>query len=90
MIASLAFLSIAIIAFFSAVSAREIVFPDVAFSHPYQSTAISNLSGIDLVSGSQFSGLTTFANLPYANCFVDGHPLVRSTTSPCWGHRSIL
>lgn len=28
--------------------------------------------GLNIVSGSHFSGLTTFANLPYASCFVDG------------------
>lgn len=26
---------------------------------------------VDIVTGSAFSGLTTFANLPYANCFAD-------------------
>jgi hypothetical protein len=26
---------------------------------------------IDITSGTQFNGLTTFANLPYVNCFVD-------------------
>jgi agmatinase len=26
---------------------------------------------IDITSGSQFSGLSTYANLPYVNCFVD-------------------
>lgn len=27
--------------------------------------------GIDISTGSEFSGLMTFANLPYANCFTD-------------------
>lgn len=27
--------------------------------------------GVDIITGSDFAGLTTFANLPYANCFVD-------------------
>lgn len=26
---------------------------------------------IDITSGSQFSGLTTYGNLPYVNCFLD-------------------
>jgi len=26
---------------------------------------------IDIVTGSQFHGLKTFANLPYLNCFLD-------------------
>ena len=26
---------------------------------------------VDIVTGSAFSGLMTFANLPYSNCFVD-------------------
>lgn len=26
---------------------------------------------IDITTGSAFSGLTTFAHLPYSNCFVD-------------------
>lgn len=53
-------------------SAREIVFPRVAGiagnSHqvPFELTET-----VDIVTGSQFSGLTTFAHLPYVNCFVD-------------------
>lgn len=53
-------------------SAREIVFPSVAGiagnSHqvPFELTET-----VDIVTGSQFSGLTTFAHLPYVNCFVD-------------------
>lgn len=27
---------------------------------------------IDIITGSDFNGLTTFANLPYSNCFRDG------------------
>lgn len=27
--------------------------------------------GIDISTGSDFNGLTTFANLPYTNCFAD-------------------
>lgn len=28
-------------------------------------------SDVDILTGSQFSGLKTFANLPYVNCFSD-------------------
>ncbi|MCJ1245041.1 hypothetical protein MMC30_002242 [Trapelia coarctata] len=72
MLTSLSCISAAAVGFSFTVSAREIIFPEVAASHPYQSTLIGNLDGIDIVSGSQFSGLTTFANLPYASCFGDG------------------
>lgn len=34
-------------------------------------TADEDVDNIDIVSGSQFSGLSTFANVPYVNCFVD-------------------
>lgn len=72
MFTSLLCISTAASAFFMDVSARHIVFPRVAGADPYQSTLVSNLDGIDIVSGSQFSGLTTFANVPYAACFADG------------------
>lgn len=32
----------------------------------------SDLDDVDIVTGSAFSGLTTFAHVPYSNCFVDG------------------
>ena len=72
MVASLSCVSTFVIGLSIIVSAREIVFPEFAASHPYRSTSISDLDGIDIVSGSQFSGLTTFANLPYVSCFNDG------------------
>ena len=43
--------------------------------HPNLDMSQQPLAGnddIDITTGSQFNGLTTFANLPYANCFVDG------------------
>ncbi|RAL02038.1 agmatinase [Aspergillus ibericus CBS 121593] len=52
--------------------ARDIVFPPVAAIHnPSYQHPLGHEDAIDIVTGSQFSGLTTFANLPYVNCFVD-------------------
>ncbi len=52
------------------VSAREIIFPPVlGLDGPQQ---LLGHDDIDIVTGSQFNGLTTFANLPYVNCFTDG------------------
>ena len=52
--------------------ARDIVFPPVAAVHnPSHQYPLAHENPIDIVTGSQFSGLTTFANLPYLNCFVD-------------------
>ncbi|KAI9819850.1 MAG: hypothetical protein M1827_006419 [Pycnora praestabilis] len=57
-----------------AILARDIVFPPVggisAFTGHSQ-TAIGGEDVIDIATGSQFSGLMTFANLPYVNCFAD-------------------
>ncbi|GKZ18283.1 hypothetical protein AbraIFM66951_000841 [Aspergillus brasiliensis] len=62
--------------------ARDIVFPPVAAvhnpsSHQYQ-YPLAHEDTIDIVTGSQFSGLTTFANLPYLNCFVDDESTLNS------------
>ncbi|KLJ05998.1 agmatinase [Blastomyces silverae] len=52
--------------------AADIVFPPVAAIHGAASQAPLGLEDtIDIVSDSQFSGLMTFANVPYVNCFVD-------------------
>ncbi|MCJ1395025.1 hypothetical protein MMC18_007906 [Xylographa bjoerkii] len=53
--------------------AREIVFPPVDAVYPYRSSlgVGGSLDDVDIATGSQFSGLTTFAHLPYVNCFVD-------------------
>ncbi|PYH68559.1 agmatinase [Aspergillus vadensis CBS 113365] len=54
------------------VYARDIVFPPGAAIHnPSHQYPLAHEDPIDIVTGSQFSGLTTFANLPYLNCFVD-------------------
>lgn len=52
------------------VNARDIVFPPVAGVESEQ-FLLGQPNKIDITSGSQFSGLTTFARIPYVNCFVD-------------------
>ncbi|OGM47343.1 agmatinase 1 [Aspergillus bombycis] len=51
--------------------AREIVFPPIAAIHGSGQVPLGKEDSVDIVTGSQFSGLTTFANLPYVNCLVD-------------------
>ena len=36
---------------------------------------VVNDEDVDIVTGSQFNGLKTFANLPYVNCLSDGEAL---------------
>ncbi|PWY75109.1 arginase family protein [Aspergillus heteromorphus CBS 117.55] len=57
--------------------ARDIVFPPIAaIPNPSTQYPLGHESTIDITTGSQFSGLTTFANLPYVNCFIeDDSPL---------------
>jgi len=49
-------------------------FPRIAFTpqdggqHRF---SLDDKDDIDIVTGSQFNGLKTFANLPYVNCFSD-------------------
>ncbi|OCK90306.1 arginase family protein [Cenococcum geophilum 1.58] len=49
--------------------ARDIIFPPIA---GYQQNFIREFGGIDISTGSAFSGLTTFANLPYVHCLAEG------------------
>ncbi len=57
----------------STVAAVEITFPPVAAVAAQErlgrASHIHDTDDVDIVTGSQFSGLTTFANLPYVNCF---------------------
>lgn len=49
-------------------------FPQVALTpqdHTQHSFALEEGDKIDIITGSQFSGLRTFAHLPYVNCFSD-------------------
>ncbi|KAL5336590.1 agmatinase 1 [Aspergillus crustosus] len=53
---------------------REITFPPLAAINPTHNQlplAGYDKTDIDITTGSQFSGLTTFARTPYVNCFVD-------------------
>ena len=52
------------------ISARNIVFPPALGVDGFQQP-LSDDDGTDISTGSEFHGLTTFANLPYANCFTD-------------------
>ncbi|KAE8130711.1 hypothetical protein BDV38DRAFT_276560 [Aspergillus pseudotamarii] len=51
--------------------AREIVFPPIAAIQGSGQFPLGKDDTVDIVTGSQFSGLTTFAHLPYVNCLVD-------------------
>ena len=50
-------------------NALDITFPPVSGMEGFQKL-VTNKDGTDIVTGSEFSGLMTFANLPYANCFA--------------------
>lgn len=48
---------------------RDITFPPVAGVNAYQTSMGKTLDDVDILTGSQFSGLNTFAHLPYVYCF---------------------
>ncbi|EEP75435.1 conserved hypothetical protein [Uncinocarpus reesii 1704] len=50
---------------------RNIVFPPIHAVPVQAPLTTDNLENIDIITGSQFSGLSTFAHVPYVNCFVD-------------------
>ena len=52
------------------VDTRDINFPTVSGIKRLQQP-LTNDDDVDIATGSDFSGLMTFANLPYANCFSD-------------------
>ncbi|KAI5922042.1 arginase [Camillea tinctor] len=58
-------------------AAWEFPRPAPPFTHPGQKPVVFGLAPghdhdeVDIVSGSQFNGLRTYANLPYVNCFSD-------------------
>lgn len=53
-------------------SAHDIVFsPVLSLTRLQQPQPSKDDDGIDIATGSEFNGLTTFANLPYAKCFAD-------------------
>ena len=51
------------------VSARDVVFPPALGVESIQQP-LRDDDSIDISTGSEFYGLTTFANLPYVNCFA--------------------
>ncbi|KAL4894405.1 arginase family-domain-containing protein [Aspergillus ambiguus] len=52
--------------------ARDIVFPPIAAVQQGSSQIpLSVDDPVDIVTGSQYNGLTTFAHLPYTNCFTE-------------------
>ncbi|KAL4817181.1 hypothetical protein BDW67DRAFT_184248 [Aspergillus spinulosporus] len=65
------FLAVGLAFILSPALAREITFPPIAAIQSDQFILGQHEKNIDIVSGSQFSGLTTFAHIPYVNCFID-------------------
>ncbi|KAE8379832.1 hypothetical protein BDV26DRAFT_303392 [Aspergillus bertholletiae] len=55
----------------TSVVARDIVFPPIAAIQGSGQVPLGKYDSVDITTGSQFSGLTTFAHLPYVNCLVD-------------------
>ncbi|RMZ41033.1 agmatinase 1 [Aspergillus flavus] len=55
----------------TAAVAREIVFPPIAAIQGSGQVPLGEDDTVDIVTGSHFSGLTTFGHLPYVNCLVD-------------------
>ncbi|EAU31352.1 conserved hypothetical protein [Aspergillus terreus NIH2624] len=51
--------------------ARDIVFPPIAAVQGSSQLPLSHDDPVDITTNSQYNGLTTFAHLPYVNCFVD-------------------
>lgn len=68
--------------------ALDITFPPVSGMKGFQKP-VTNKDGIDIVTGSDFSGLTTFANLPHANCFT-AYDIWTHMISPSWAPHSTL
>ncbi|PVH95221.1 Arginase/deacetylase [Periconia macrospinosa] len=59
--------SVALLFFFYPVSAREINFPPLSGFSPGQ-VLFGEGDNVDVSTGSAFTGLTTYANLPYVHC----------------------
>ena len=57
------------ISFFLSVFSRQIILPSINDANLYRASFGQDLSDVDIVTNSQFSGLTTFARLPYLSCF---------------------
>ena len=61
----------------NSVLSREIIFPPVIGANVFQASLGHNVNDVDIITGSQFSGLTTFAHFPYLACF-DGTSTVQA------------
>ena len=53
----------------SSVFSREIFFPPRVGANVFQTPLGQNVNDVDIITGSQFSGLITFAHFPYLACF---------------------
>lgn len=60
---------------------REITFPPIAAIQSNQ-ILLGDYEKIDIITGSQFSGLTTFAHISYVNCFLDSEAESRPMILP--------
>jgi hypothetical protein len=58
---------LALLGYVVSTSAREIVFPSTI---GISDQILLNSNGVDVMTGSAFAGLTTYANLPYVHCLA--------------------
>lgn len=56
---------------FNSLSFAQHVYHSTLSSLESSQVLLKDDDGIDIITGSDFNGLTTFANLPYAKCFSD-------------------
>lgn len=52
------------------IHARDITFPPMPYLNSQQQQPLSQ-DDVDITTGGDFCGLTTFANVPYRNCYHD-------------------
>ncbi|KAL4946087.1 hypothetical protein BDV06DRAFT_218792 [Aspergillus oleicola] len=67
-------LALTLASFLSCSNARDITFPPLAAIEQTQHL-LGQPKEVDIITGSQFSGLATFAHIPYVNCFVDSEAI---------------
>lgn len=68
--------------------ARYITFPPASGIERFQQP-LTNDNGVDIATGSDFSGLMTFANLHHSLTLIVSRPLIwRHVISPSWAHHS--
>jgi agmatinase len=57
---------------FTLTLARDIIFPPMSGVHPFRQQNIhQDPDNTDTLTSGRFRGLTTFANLPYVDCFLE-------------------